>query len=236
MIIMEEERANFQAVSEQPQLSSADNSTKERFIVFLDIMGFKDRVARNSHDNVLKQLEAFQTTISTYVAQFKNNNIQLALFSDSILVFSNDNSLESLNAIATVSSKIMMSALQQKTPIPLKGAIAYGTVTCNLSKQLFFGQALIDAYLLEENVKYYGILVHHTAEALVRQLNSSLFRDVKACLKSGEISHYELNWYRTQLDSEKSQLPLSECLNNLRLTVCDEPRKYVDNTIKIAAS
>lgn len=231
---MREITANPQsAVSKPAALIEIDESTKERFVVFLDIMGFKDRVARNKHEKILKQLETFQNTISSYVSEYQESNIQLSLFSDSILIFSQDDSIDSLKSIAAISAKIMMSAFQQQETIPLKGAIAQGKVTCNQSKQLYFGQALIDAYLLEENVKYYGIVVHHSAELKVKTIADGSFRDVKTCLKSGDISHYELYWYNTILKEAEPQNSISDCLNNLRLTVSDEPRKYIDNTLKI---
>ena len=129
-----------------------------------------------------------------------------------------------------------MYAIQQEKPIPLKGAIAAGRMTCNQIKQLYFGQALIDAYLLEENVKYYGVLVHHSAEKYLKNNNFSEFRDIKAPLKSGEISHYELRWYDTVISpNNEEQKRVQDCLANLRLTVSDEPRKYIDNTQKVIA-
>lgn len=208
--------------------------TKERFVAFLDIMGFKDRVARNDHNDVLKELEVFQSNISQYVSYHREANIQIALFSDSILIYSQNNSIDSLHALADITSHIMMYAIQQEKPIPLKGAIAAGRMTCNQTKQLYFGQALIDAYLLEENVKYYGVLVHHSAEGYLHLAEFPEFRDVKAPLKAGEISHYELRWYDTALKpGVTNSKTVGECLNNLRLTVSDEPRKYIDNTQKI---
>ena len=128
----------------------------------------------------------------------------------------------------------MMYAIQQEKPIPLKGAIAAGRMTCNQIKQLYFGQALIDAFLLEENVKYYGVLVHHSAEKYLQLNDFPEFRDVKAPLKGGEISHYELNWYNTAIKpGEDNPKTVDDCLKNLRLTVSDEPRKYIDNTQKV---
>ena len=206
--------------------------TKERFVAFLDIMGFKDRVARNDHNDVLKELEVFQSNISQYVSYHREANIQIALFSDSILIYSQNNSIDSLHALADITSHIMMYAIQQEKPIPLKGAIAAGRMTCNQTKQLYFGQALIDAYLLEENVN--GVLVHHSAESYLQSEEFPEFRDVKAPLKGGEISHYELKWYDTALKPDMTNpKTVGECLNNLRLTVSDEPRKYIDNTKKI---
>lgn len=208
--------------------------TKERFVAFLDIMGFKDRVARNDHNDVLKELEVFQSNISQYVSYHREANVQLALFSDSILIYSQNDSVDSLHALADITSHIMMYAIQQEKPIPLKGAIAAGKMTCNQTKQLYFGQALIDAYLLEENVKYYGVLVHHSAESYLQLADFPEFRDVKAPLNGGDISHYELKWYDTALKpGTTNSKTLDECLSNLRLTVSDEPRKYIDNTQKI---
>jgi len=216
------------------KFSKRPQFTRNRFVAFLDIMGFKDRVARNDHNEILKELELFQSNISQYVSYHRNANVQIALFSDSILIYSQDDTVDSLHALADITSHIMMYAIQQEKPIPLKGAIAAGRMTCNQTKQLYFGQALIDAYLLEENVKYYGVLVHHSAEKYIKKEDFKEFRDIKAPLKSGEIAHYELHWYDAVIKKEgKNEKTVKECLNNLRLTVSDEPRKYIDNTQKV---
>ena len=84
----------------------------------------------------------------------------------------------------------------QTAQIPIKVAIAQGRITCDIPKQLFFGHALIDAYLLEENIHYNGILVDRTAEnSVIKLANDYIFKDIKAPLKSGNLSHYELSWY-----------------------------------------
>ena len=210
-------------------------STAERFVTFLDIMGFKDRVARTTHEDLLVQLSEFNRSVTLQVLRYSDKKIQLAQFSDSIVLFSNDDTPESLETIAKVSRSIMRDAIARQ--IPLKGAIAQGIITCDVAKQLFFGQALIDAYLLEENIHYYGILAHHSAEQSVIQLDkesgNSYFRDIKAPLKSGQIGHYELSWYA---DSEKDTETLRKTcsgLRNIRETVSDAPRKYIDNTLEV---
>ena len=190
--------------------------TRNRFVAFLDIMGFKDRVTRNNHNEILKELEVFQSNISQYISYHRSANVQLAMFSDSILIYSQDNTIKSLHALADITSHIMMYAIQQEKPIPLKGAIAAGKMTCNQTKQLYFGQALIDAYLLEENVKYYGVLVHHSAEKYLQEDNFPEFRDVETPLKGGEISHYELKWYDISIKlGETNPKTVEDCLKNL---------------------
>ena len=214
----------------QVYIESTDLTTTNRFVVFLDIMGFKNMVARQEHQEVLEKLQLLQKEISFYVGLHKHINIQLAQFSDSIVLFSQDASSESFVALSDIAAAIMMTAIQQG--IPLKGAIAKGKVTCDIPKQLFFGQALIDAYLLEENIKYYGVVVHHTAE-LDAKNDIQHFRDIKTYLKSGQISHYELNWYNKKLSGQEEQLSVEQCLAKIRQTVSDEPRKYIDNTLQI---
>lgn len=221
------------------------NIQNNRFVVFLDIMGFKDRVARNSPEQLYEELSGFNSDIVRIIShssrkKFVNeidtassiflsneNKLMLAQFSDSIAIFTQDDSQKSLSLLAESVSKIFMSALTRKNPIPLKGALSKGYITCDMTKQLFFGQAIIDAYLLEENVQYYGIVVHHTAENDVKQLNSNLFRDTFVPLKSGRIKHFELSWYT--IDIQQAQNGLEQ----IRLTVSDSPRKYIDNTISV---
>lgn len=218
--------------SESTLQLQADKNTVNRFVVFLDIMGFKDRVARTSHAKLLAQLTGFNADISNYIRLYHDSDIQLAQFSDSIVLFSNDTTQKSLKNIAEVARGIMQTAIKRQ--IPLKGAIAQGQITCDIPKQLFFGQALIDAYLLEENIHYYGILVHHTAESAVSKLlDDSLFKDIKAPLKSGRIAHYELSWYA---DGNNELTGIYDALKNIRQTVSDAPRKYIDNTIEVMDS
>lgn len=209
----------------------SENNTAERYIAFLDIMGFKDRVFRTNHSELLKQLTIFNKTISGCI---RDSNIQLAQFSDSVVLFTKDAKPESLKDIANVACHIMRESI--KLQIPMKGAIAQGEITCDLSKQLFFGQALIDAYLLEENIYYYGIIIHNTAESSVINLKgTTLFKDIKAPLKSGCISHYELSWYAEDLSNTTSLDETKEALKDIRQTVSDAPRKYIDNTLDVIA-
>lgn len=227
--------------------------TTEQFVVFLDILGFKERVFRNNHAAIEKELRKLNEEIIQIVNSSMDDSadeagvvvvndkeggqdqrnirqetvspIQLAQFSDSIVLFSNDVSSASLNRIASVASKIMNASLSKG--FPLKGALAQGTITNDPKKQLFFGRALIDAYLLEEELHYYGIAVHHSAEGMVvGSGDNNIFKDNNLFLKSGRIRHYEVCWYQNN-DAIKSYL------DRIRTTVSGQPRKYIDNTLTL---
>ncbi|WP_036608260.1 hypothetical protein [Parabacteroides johnsonii] len=200
------------------------NNKNERFVVFLDIMGFKDRVARTPMEKLYEQLVDFNTEIVNIIAKNKSEEVQLAQFSDSIVLFTNNSEKESLNNLSAILCEIMKEAIYRN--IPLKGALAKGLIVCDMAKQLFFGQALIDAYLLEESVQFYGVAVHHTAEKDVVGMKEQ-YRDIKIPLKGGTVFHYTLVWWLNHQDRVK------ENLNNIRFHVSDSPRKYIDNTINV---
>lgn len=213
-----------------------EDVTAHRYVIFLDIMGFKDRVARNEHKDVFEQLSSLNRDITNIIGS--TTDVQIAQFSDSIVLFSKGIESQSLETISKIACGIMLKAIENK--IPLKGAIAKGEITCDTSKQLFFGQALIDAYLLEENIQYYGILAHHTVEEdicnlFIKEQSSEikkLYSDIKAPLKSGKINHYELSWYLHDPQNQTIE-NIKEYLNRLRYSVSDSPRKYIDNTLEV---
>lgn len=68
----------------------SEKNTTNRFVAFLDIMGFKERVARTKHEELLSQLTKFNRDITSFIGKYQNSEIQLAQFSDSIVLFSND--------------------------------------------------------------------------------------------------------------------------------------------------
>ena len=70
-------------------------NTTVRFVAFLDIMGFKDRVARNPHDEILSSLTNLSSFISSIID--KNENIFYTMFSDSLIFYTLMISLLPLN-------------------------------------------------------------------------------------------------------------------------------------------
>ena len=99
---MKEEQSLFLMQDEslpQSSMGLSEDDTANRFVAFLDIMGFKDRVARTAHDDLRGQLLDFNSRIMKHT-KLNDKKIQLAQFSDSIVLFSNDDSLESLEIMA----------------------------------------------------------------------------------------------------------------------------------------
>lgn len=56
---------NFLLEDESSLQLQADKNTAHRFVAFLDIMGFKERVARTNHNKLLAQLTHFNKDITS---------------------------------------------------------------------------------------------------------------------------------------------------------------------------
>jgi hypothetical protein len=228
------------------------NPTCKRFVAFLDIMGFKDRVFRESHENVKKMLESLSPTLrlieDTAKKELKKGEItigkdgvffmpsavHLVTFSDSIVLFSCDGSVLSVQRLLLYVEWILFVAIKAK--IPMKGAIAYGKMTAEIENDgsFYFGKPLINAYELQKELLLYGVVLHHTVEqrlskiGILEKLKNMHIFEYHVPMKSNKINHNILDWTRL-LEEEKESLGLISKLYN---TVSGSPRIYVDNTLE----
>lgn len=219
------------------------NVTEKRFVCFLDIMGFKDLVMRNSHNEIYQMLEDLakkrNTLDTTTVANYEQNLIKTVSFSDTIVIFTKTDSQECLELLTFAVSWLFAKAIEKE--IPMKGALACGDMSVNINQQIFFGQPLIDAYLLQEDVSFYGIVLHNSAERKLNEFGNDLigrerYHDCLVSLKSGKIKHYILDWIVGINFEDEKEVAKSSSLNLMkkhREKTSGAPRKYIDNTIEI---
>lgn len=228
---------------------SAWNTTCKRFVAFLDIMGFKDMVFRNNHQEVYELLKSFQPTIGEieeHARQILSGKLALniegtsrhrsiirpILFSDSIILISNDDSLLSAFYLLNRARWLLYQAIVKG--IPLKGAIAYGEQTADFDKSLHFGRPLIDAFELQNDLLLYGVILHHTMEKSLIEIDknevirTALLHNCHVDMKNGKITHYILDWIPFCAEKENPINLVSEMYKSVSGT----PRIYVDNTLK----
>lgn len=222
--------------------------TGKRFITFLDIMGFKDLVMRTPHAEVYNKLN-YLSGIRTLLDQlngeldgyYLDSEIMTISFSDSIILISKTDTRACFDLITFASGLLFFNAIEKN--IPLKGAISYGELSVNRSKQIYFGQPLIDSYILHDELKYYGIVAHHSIEKYINDnhgnlITEELYLECSTPFKSGTITHKNINWLSHHVgpaSSDESEIDsiFRERMKNLKTGVSGEPRIYVDNTIKV---
>jgi hypothetical protein len=202
-------------------------------------------VFRNTHEELLETMEQFRLPIQKMKEEareildgkpngldiLENTVIRPVIFSDSVLLFSNDDSLaSSVNIIYGVQSVISHALLEG---IPIKGAIAYGEQTAHFSSSLYFGKPLIDAWELQNEVVIYGVVLHHTMErhlignGWMKELDGKSILKYPTPLKQGTITHYFVDWLASPMKTSE----LKNSLPDLYGTVSGSARQYVDNTM-----
>lgn len=203
-------------------LQVAPRLQDNRLVAFLDIMGFKDMVARH-FDAIEEKLAKLSKFISRTVLE--TDGYQYMIFSDSIIIYASANKPNVFPSLLRKVGKIVSESIA--LGLPIKGAIAKGECTvCMDAKPFFFGQPIIDAYTLEESLVLYGVVLHNTVESLVdvENIEGTAVFVYKVPLKGGASKHYILNWFADDMEANKGNL------NEIRRTVSDSPRRYIDNT------
>ena len=225
--------------------------TDKRFVAFFDLLGFKDKVMRKSHEEIYDELSKI-SRIKDIVEnknglkskeKYKDCDVYVVSFSDSIVIFSKNDSFENFEYFLIAIRAIFSNSLREK--IALKGGFAHGQVSLNKAEQIYFGQPIIDAYLIEEDVNYLGVVAHSSIDQFLKSqsekceksiiCNKLLFEE-KTYLKCGKITHLNLDWFiLTQKDHDKLK-PAEKIKNILKdldafnCTVSGSPRRYIDNT------
>jgi hypothetical protein len=216
--------------------------TCERFVAFIDIMGFKDKIYRENHMTILPTMQNLQQALSVINKEAIlllegqvddaqkdipiKSVIRVIIFSDSILLVSLDDSYQSALKITVGANWIITNAFRNQ--LPIKGAIAHGLFTADLPKSLYFGRPLIDAYELQNELCFYGVVMHHSMDKHLvdkkypRIVHHKLY---SVPLKNGVVTHNVICCFDSEI-KERIELAASFYGN-----VSGSTRRYVDNTL-----
>ena len=213
--------------------------TDKRFVAFFDIMGFRDLVQRNTHDVIVEKLRKIKTTLTglaetsggsfTEKYEIKPYQTKSITFSDSIIVFSKSDGFSDAMKILADSYIILKHSIENG--IAIKGALSYGEITVDFNDSLFFGQPIIDSYLLHDELQLYTAIIDHNFESKLatfddQSLIKKIITDYKTNLKTGKVMHKLLSPNGKKLISEHIDRVLK-----LYNSVSGRPRIYVDNTL-----
>lgn len=250
--------------------------TCDRFVAFLDIMGFKDMLMRKTGDEIYNMMDGIHSVVSldnTAIAPFhkmsademmstsgamsaliftnggeikgttfhssinttsdevlvKSNRVRSAMISDSIILYTKDTSPESRKLI-----EMSLAAIQTymyENSIPFKGALARGEMTADETKSIYFGQPLTDAYLLEEELHFYGIVLHGSAQGeaeLIPIVRNVV--EVECSFKNGKSVHHAIIPSMATFMIKEQADKISVGLEKMRISTSGHLRRYIDNT------
>lgn len=143
-----------------------------RTVAFLDILGFKNLLQQmplselaKKYEDAIKQVAILNQRFSaandvpTYLPSHKAGEPWCfrEVFSDSIILIAIDESQESCLKLLLYARLLFISMLTAK--LPVRGAIAAGELYHNSSSSVTLGQALTEAYLIEQQQEWAGVCI-----------------------------------------------------------------------------
>jgi hypothetical protein len=136
------------------------------YVAFLDVLGFRDLLAR---DDNLTEVQKYIDGIRWAVEENGAKSLQLALFSDSIIVNTTEDDEPSFLQLIEACSRIFGFLLTSH--VPLRGAISYGPFirsrNAGADSAIVAGRPIVEAFEREQKQDWVGITL---APSVVRHL------------------------------------------------------------------
>lgn len=135
---------------------------REHYVAFLDILGFKEHLKRNSCETIYSIFDVLRNKTRK---QLNLNGVQIeayeyikyTILSDSIIVYIDASIDDSFATLVDVCSSLQKALATRDEPILMRGGIAKGDLF--YENDIIYGEGLVKAYLLESNLAKYPRIV-----------------------------------------------------------------------------
>ena len=226
-------------------MENKENTYENCYVAFLDILGFKEVVEKNSHDKLSQLYKTIESYISKDIESIgimdfpeKKSEIGCYFISDSIILWSQDLSNTSFMHLVSLVNRIMVGALM--SDLPLRGAVSSGPLTVKQSilGSTVFGNGLTNAYILEAQQKWSGCIVdktiieniHKSKDEISQYIeNNPIFEKYDVPLKSGSSEYWVLNWPLSFVRNTEELRGIFE--SNSKKSTHDSVIEKIENTI-----
>ena len=167
------------------------NFMKNSFVAFFDILGFKNLVEKNSHEDLMEMYE-FSINKAIGLAEDVSNSIfkvlipnehknflqvKIYIISDSIILVQEEMTELGLMSLLHYSQCIL--GLFMADGIPARGAISFGQITIQENKgTTIFGLGLTKAYNLEAKQEWSGCIIDKECFDVALNLNPSFIENL----------------------------------------------------------
>lgn len=139
----------------------------KRYVVFCDILGFKSWIQAEGSKEVFNYVKGYldmmikasmpgATVNADMTVNYTEEHISYIYFSDSIVFYSKDDSYDSFKSLM-IAANAFMNTFITGVSYMVRGGIAYGEFYVDTETNSYIGQALIDAYALEESINWLGL-------------------------------------------------------------------------------
>ncbi len=174
----------------------------KKYVAYFDILGYGNRIKNKSLSEEYDIQKKFIDDRIKFIDAVKENmTCQAIHFSDTHILFTNDDSEDSFDKIVR-SSLLFMIIASIRSPIylPLRGAICCGEFLVDQKHQIVIGQGLRDAYALAAKQEWMGCSLSDSCYRNVKSFN--VFNEFKGInliveypvpMKEGSENKYVIN-------------------------------------------
>ena len=164
-------------------------SYKKRWFAYFDLLGFAQLVRASEIHSVLPIYEKVLETIEDKACLKQPKGLSYSWFSDTFIIFTRGSSLEEFGLIEQAARLFFQRLILHE--IPVRGAISYGDLYSQQEKNIFLGEALMDAYEYGEKQNWLNFVISPSAAKALDTLSFPMserphYRMVE---KKGVITH-----------------------------------------------
>jgi hypothetical protein len=161
-----------------------------RWFCYLDLLGFTRLVQSESIDRILPLYERALRHAEKGAVKRRAEGISYSWFSDTFIIFSRSDTAREFALLEQAGRFFFQELVRER--IPVRGALSCGNLYSQLKRNVFIGEALIEAYTYGEGQDWIGFLltpsaVQRLSEVELAAAERAFYRPVPAegVLKEG---------------------------------------------------
>ena len=158
-----------------------------RWFCYLDLLGFPNLVRRGEAERVIPLYHQVVEELRQQVTARESLDVSYSWFSDTFMIFSEKCTRREFDNVQTAARKFFVRFLLEG--IPVRGAISYGGLYTQKRKNIFIGEALIEAYEYGEKQDWLGLLLSPSISRCFGGLPEPLRELYRSPHKRGIITH-----------------------------------------------
>lgn len=207
----------------------------KRWFAYFDLLGFAQLVRKSEIHSVFPIYEKVLETIEEKAHTKKSKGIGYSWFSDTFILFTKGGSLEEFGLIEQVARLFFQRLILHK--IPVRGSISFGNLYTQQDKNIFLGEALMDAYEYGEKQNWLNFVINPSVVSALDKLNFPMSKRAhyRLVTKRGVITHSKnsnVYAYAFNNGTVNGVNPLLKALSSMRDTAPSKQRIKYENTIE----
>jgi len=211
----------------------------ERWFAYFDLLGFSNLVRTNEIHNVLPIYETALAAIEEKANPKRSKGLSYSWFSDTFIIFTRGSSLQEFAVIEQAARLFFQKLILNK--IAVRGALSYGGLYTQQEKNIFLGEALMDAYEYGENQNWLNFIICPSAYNALEKFNFPMEERVHYRLveQNGVITHSKnenVFAFAFNNGTVNFQNPFLSALTSMKEKSPKSVHKKYDNTIQFIES